>query len=390
MKQVTIALVWHQMNSDNLGVGALTVANIEILRTAAEMAGCKPRFLVVGWRDPRPWYGAFDDVENVPIRTRHLVSLAGPFAEAIRRSDIVFDIGGGDSFTDIYGAKRFFTIWVTKLRSLIARKPLVLAPQTFGPFDKALTRALARWVMKRSRAVVSRDAPSTEFLLELGVNDGLLEATDVAMRLSFDRDDATARDGRVRVGLNVSGLLMNGGYTGANQFGLSVDYPKVVREIIRHFVNLETVDLHLIGHVQSQNQPVEDDQRASEALAKEFSDVVVAPVFHSPWEAKSYIAGMDFFVGSRMHATIAAISSGVPVVPLAYSRKFQGVFGTLGYDHVADCKSDSEEVILRKVSEGFEKRDQLAAEGARAMDQVDARLDRYTQLAADVIGEVLN
>jgi colanic acid/amylovoran biosynthesis protein len=56
--------------------------------------------------------------------------------------------------------------------------------------------------------------------------------------------------------------------------------------------------------------PVEDDHLVSMQLKSEFQDVVVAPRFDSPSAAKSYIAGMDYFCGSRMHACIAAFSSG--------------------------------------------------------------------------------
>jgi polysaccharide pyruvyl transferase WcaK-like protein len=111
----------------------------------------------------------------------------------------------------------------------------------------------------------------------------------------------------------------------------------------------------------------------------------VSPFFKSPGEAKTYIAGLDFFLGARMHATIAAFSSGVPVVPMAYSRKFIGVFGTLGYEHVADCKADTADEIMARITHGFENRDQLAADVATGMEQVNSRLDAYTSLAARVM-----
>ena len=387
-RPVTLALVWHQMNSDNLGVGALTLANLEILRDAAQIAQREARFLIVGWKDPRPWYETPDDVENVPVRTRHLMSPRGPFAEAIARADAVFDIGGGDSFTDIYGPKRFLTVWGTKVRSIAARKPLVLCPQTIGPFDRPWSRALARQALKHTAAVVTRDAPSTDYLREIGARARILEATDVAMRLPYSAPAPMTKGTLVRVGLNVSGLLMSGGYTGANQFGLSVDYGALIRVIIGWFTAQDGIEVHLVGHVQSETQPVEDDQRAGEALAVEFPGVQLAPVFASPSEAKSYIAGLDFFMGARMHSTIAAFSAGVPVIAMAYSRKFQGVFATLGYKYVADMTTDSSEAILTQIRDGFINRAQLGSEMAEAMKGVDARLDAYRDLAAQVIADL--
>ena len=95
---------------------------------------------------------------------------------------------------------------------------------------------------------------------------------------------------------------------------------------------------------------------------------MVAPRFRTPSEAKTYIAGLDFFMGARMHACIAAFSSGVPVVPMAYSRKFAGLFGTLGYDHTVDCTTEPNEAILAKTAAAFEAAGALAAEAAAALE----------------------
>lgn len=387
-KRITIGLVWHQMNSDNLGVGALTVSNLAILRRAAANLGLTPHFLIMGWQDPRPWYFEADDIENVPLRLRHLPIPGGPLGGALHRADIVFDIGGGDSFTDIYGARRFLTVWITKMRAWLARRPYLLSPQTVGPFNSLYSRILARNVMNLSRAVVTRDLPSTEFLKELGVKGTILEATDVAMRLPYDTPEPYAGE-KVRVGINVSGLMMSGGYTQSNQFGLKSDYGELIRDIIRYFQGIDNVELHLVGHVQSNEQPIEDDHRAGVKLAEEFPGAIVSPFFKSPSEAKTYIAGLDFFMAARMHAAIAAFSSGVPVIPMAYSRKFIGVFGTLGYNHVADCKADTAEEILDRIKDGFERRAELAGEVAVAMENVNQRLDGYEKLATDEMARAL-
>jgi len=72
-----------------------------------------------------------------------------------------------------------------------------------------------------------------------------------------------------------------------------------------------------VSHVISERFVVEDDYRIAQKLAEEFPGTIVAPRFRNSSEAKSYISGLDFFCGSRMHACIAAFSSGVPVVPVA-------------------------------------------------------------------------
>ena len=51
-----------------------------------------------------------------------------------------------------------------------------------------------------------------------------------------------------------------------------------------------------------------------------------------------------------MHATIAAISSGVPVIPVAYSRKVNGLYGNLQYPHYIDAKDqemDTKKAVVK-------------------------------------------
>lgn len=110
--------------------------------------------------------------------------------------------------------------------------------------------------------------------------------------------------------------------------------------------------MHLVSHVITDRYAIEDDYRASLSVKSKFPECVLAPKFSSPVEAKSYISNLDFFTGARMHATIAAFSSGVPVVPVAYSRKFSGLYGTLGYKNLVDGQSDTTQAAIDTILEG--------------------------------------
>ena len=66
----------------------------------------------------------------------------------------------------------------------------------------------------------------------------------------------------------------------------------------------------------------------------------MAPAFADSREAKWLISKCDWFCGTRMHSTIAGLSSGVPTSTLAYSGKAQGVFESCGQgDCVADMRT---------------------------------------------------
>jgi polysaccharide pyruvyl transferase WcaK-like protein len=182
--------------------------------------------------------------------------------------------------------------------------------------------------------------------------------------------------------------LFSSDYHRDSLFGLNVDYPALMRSIIRYFHDQANVEVHLIGHVQSEKQPLEDDQRAGEALAAEFPGVVVAPSFANPSDAKSYIAAMDYFLGARLHACIAAFSSGVPFLPMAYSRKVEGVFGSLGYNVLADCRVETAEEILTKVKATFENRRQLKVQVDAAHERGLTRLKAYETLLAECLSSL--
>lgn len=375
---MTVGLMWHSLGSGNLGVGALTESNIAIVRGVAEELGLRVRFIVLGTSDDTiPELAAELAAAGHALEVRRIRVYRKDFRDAVRACDLVLDIGEGDSWADIYGMQRFRFHWLSKniVRSL--GRPLILSPQTIGPFDGTLARWLACQVMRRCTRIFARDNLSSECLRELGMTANVDEAIDVAFRLPFARPERASGDGKVRVGINVSGLLFNGGYTGNNQFGLSIDYAAAMRELLRQLTARPEVEVHLVSHVIEPHMPVEDDVTAARQLATEFPGVVVAPVFKRPSEAKTYIAGMDFFTGARMHACIAAFSSGVPVVPIAYSRKFNGLFGTLGYPVLADGKKMKDAELVSLVMQSLDRRDAIRPQVAAGVAQALQRLKAY-------------
>lgn len=376
LQMLKIALIGHDTRNDNLGVGALTVSEIELIRSIARRRGLTVQVMVLCGRGARPTCIVGKDVVERTVRP---LQKPWDFFAAVREADLVIDISGGDSFSDIYGNRRIFQILLQKFLVHFANRPMVMAPQTIGPFKYTIWRILALQSIRRCAVVATRDNQSTQVLRAMGVRSPIVEASDIALRLPYEAP--VCRKDRVKVGINVSGLLMHGGYTGANMFGLKDDYPSLIRNLIRQFLDLpDPPDLHLVGHVIPRNRGgIEDDYQACLDLQKQFSQTTVAPAFRTPSEAKSYISGLDFFVGARMHACIAAFSSKVPVVPMAYSRKFSGLFGALGYDEIVDCTAESAADILEKIMMAFRDRQKLEREISNILDTGLRRLDRYDE-----------
>lgn len=388
MIEKTVGLLWHSVDSANLGVEALTVSQIGLVSRACALADVKPSFSIIGWtRDGAP----LSDPRIgrlTQVNFRRFMGRDPALFRAIKACDIVFDIGEGDSFSDIYGAKRLTYLMGTKAMVLRHGIPLILSPQTLGPFNGSLAARFADMLMARSRLVCSRDKLSSDYYRSRGLRAPFHEAIDVAFALPFV-SQVKAGDGRIRVGVNVSGLMWAGGYSGKNQFGLRCDYRAAVLALLDHFSRLPEVDVVLVPHVIPESRREEDDHHAAMEIARAYPATSVAPRFDSAGDAKGFISGLDFFTGARMHACIAAFSSGVPVVPMAYSRKFIGLFGTLGYDEVADCTKDSTEAVVGRITRAFEIRESLAQRIAAANAMAAERLDRYVSKVAECLKELV-
>ncbi len=299
-----------------------------------------------------------------------------------KSSDFILDTGQGDSFADIYGEFRFDIINLIHREAIRFHKPYCLLPQTIGPFKDPKIRAKAVKAIMNANLVMARDKQSYDYTKDIAPQiKNLTENIDVAFFLPYTKQFFDKN--YVHVGLNISALLWHGGYTGTNQFGLKDDYQQTVREIITYFLSLANVKLHLIPHVVGGERHIENDYAVSFDLQKEFNNpnLILAPLFLSPVDAKDYISGMDFFMGARMHSTIAAFSSGVPVIPMAYSRKFNGLFiDTLQYNHLVDLKTDCKQDILDTIRKAFESKTSLKEEIA---DRNNTIVEERKQLLID-------
>ncbi len=387
-KPIKIGLLWHSARSGNLGVGALTLANIEIASQVAAELNLEPQFTIFGPRERTPLYLDESLIPTYVISTKSMLSPSGCWT-AIGAQDCVLDIAAGDSFADIYGLRRFAFQWVTKMIAIARRVPLVLSPQTIGPFERQPYIALAKMVLKGADAVVARDPMSLDAVRKLAPSAHNALAVDVAFALPYEDNSSQRGQAQLRVGVNVSALLLNEAECGRNRFGLAVDYAVLMRRFIGDLVARPDVEVHLITHCNHPNGGWDDDDVATDKIAAEFPSAVRVPSFAGPCEAKSYISGLDFLVAGRMHACIAAFSSGTPVVPVAYSRKFSGLFGMLDYKWMVPVTGTDTDTALAFIHDCLQRRGELAEDSRRGLQKVEALLDVYRAELRKLFTQVL-
>ncbi|SEA01959.1 Polysaccharide pyruvyl transferase [Pseudobutyrivibrio sp. ACV-2] len=353
-KTMNVLLCGLLVTNGNLGCIALTYSAISVFQMVSEQLGIVFNYKVVASKIDEQSIDLLCDQLDI---SRNLVkgeviknvykdrNDRRKFLDIVRNwADVAVDATQGDSFSDIYGWRRFINYTYAKL--LIEKNgiPLLLAPQTYGPYKQFRTRFIAKKACKNASLLMSRDEISKDVLRNMGITNPITVVSDMAFFLPYNKQKMN--DTVKNIGINVSGLLWNGGYTQNNQFGLSVNYESVIRTIIEELKSNPVNRIYLIGHVISHSvDSVEDDYTVCYKLAEEYG-LECAPKFKTPIEAKSFISGLDVFIGSRMHATIASYSAGVATIPLAYSRKFKGLFNNLNYPYVLDLCSTSENDLV--------------------------------------------
>ncbi|MEP2530375.1 polysaccharide pyruvyl transferase family protein [Shimia sp.] len=325
-----------------------------------------------------------------------MVRVGGGFsasARAIARSKSVLDISGGDSFTDIYGPKRFEAMVMTKRMALAAGVPLILLPQKLGPFHAPESLGIAVDILKQAAAVWVRDAQSLTFLQEklgedfdpekhrLGVDVAvaLPERAPVAVSGEIQHWLSAERDFPV-AGLNVSGLLCNAPAEAQRHFQLADPHDHQIEAMARSLLQSEpNLRLLLVPHVHKPKTEVESDLAAAHKLIGRLGPLAQGRVLAvegqmDAMQLKWILARLDWFAGARMHATIGAFSSGVPTLGLGYTDKAKGVFDECGIGgDVADLRDLDAATLANRAVESFKARDDMKVDLATRLTSIRAR-----------------
>jgi polysaccharide pyruvyl transferase WcaK-like protein len=326
---MNIALVGINPYNGNRGVGALGYSILFLLEEIAKEYNVRFSYFILELVPP--FLGHSEIIINnkkihfTGLRSIHRYGIKGLGKKILFFSDYrqypkfdyVLDMSEGDGFSDIYGINVFYWHNCSKLYFINRHIKLMLLPQTIGPFNNLKIKNNAVKTIEKCDLVLTRDKLSYNFLKEKTNQDKIDEIIDIAFFMPFSRKFFSSEF--LHVGINISALLWHGGYTKDNQFNLKIDYKSVIKQIIDYFLTISDVKIHLVPHVFDINQTIENDYAVAAELLEQYQidRILLAPFFLTPIFAKDYISGLDFFIGARMHATIAAFSTEVPIYPMS-------------------------------------------------------------------------
>lgn len=279
-----------------------------------------------------PWYTRFWlHTQRLPLPA--LKRMGWPFPQPKEFRDIIDGVDavlsvGGDTYSLDYNLPTFFM--GTDSAAMDAGKPVVLWGASVGPFEKEPAfLPVIRKHLARMSLITARESITFDYLKGMGLSN-TISVTDPAFTLVPEEMDVTPywpeeSDAGV-IGVNASSFV--------ERHRVSDDSQDTALHQLADFVQCAVRDcgfsVVLVPHV------VSSDGRARDSDAHYLSNVLARTsdmdgrvrMLDSRLNAaqiKSAISKCRFFVGSRTHSTIAALSSLVPTVSIAYSAKARGI-----------------------------------------------------------------
>lgn len=288
--------------------------------------------------------------------------------DTIFEANIVASTPGGYLYS--YGRGRALILFAFTLAiCVLAGKPLYLLPQSIGPFKNRFERIMTRWPLSRARIVMVRESVSLELIKSLNISDnrcrlfpdmafayrGKPPADAIKWLRSINIDPDNDRP--------LLGITMMDWGSQYQGFKAQKQYEIAVAGITRHFNNRYYGNILLFpqswGPKENEDDriPAKRIQMINSDMVK-FIHLVEDPV--PPDLLKSIYGQMDVFIGTRMHSNIFAMTQNVPVIPIGYLHKTNGIARSVGIeDWVIDINDINAELLINKFDELWKMRHQV-------------------------------
>lgn len=363
--------------SDNRGVNALGIGAITLLSNKYDLSeinvlgkGKDHKVLtqcihVSGTRSIKVRIHYFNKKDYILsfIEASLLKRPKSPLSKLFHEQDVIYNVNEGDSFSDIYGPKRILSHAMDSWLALVWNKPLVFLPQTIGPFNTIFGRVIAKSILRRVNKLYVRDKKAVSFIETLKLPYQLNIDMAVYMRPKVLNNISLPEK---FIGFNINGLMYFNSYKSMKKKYQS--YQRLADAIIAKLIE-DGHQILLIPHTYNADNPnSEDDLSAIKQIYNKVSErgktqIMIIENNYDAQELKYIISKSEFFIGSRMHACIAALSSLVPCIGLAYSYKFDGTFSMFhqeeGVINAANIEEEDIAIILTKILELYNKRNLL-------------------------------
>ncbi len=279
--------------------------------------------------------GCCQRIRNKILRTlRPSLSLDGNMTFALTQSfrknlesaDFIV-MSGRDQLTECYG-QISFNKWVTQLEIATRYNDrLFLLGCSIDTLSAQNEKRLKAALLK-ARFVTCREKATFYYVRSLDESIPCGYAPDPAFLLKpcQPRKDVPLKQNRVSIGMSLSGGLI--GYMKLDKAQYVSAWTRAIHDMVQKY----DCQIVLVPHVavpENRNNDYDLSKLIQERLNEDpdcESRLTLIPPDLSANEYKYIIGQCDYFIGCRTHATIAALSQGIPAIVIKYSRKAEGIF----------------------------------------------------------------
>ncbi len=278
------------------------------------------------WRSPHWYLGTARRL--LRLRSGDWRTMHSHLRREYARADAVLSVGG-DNYTTDYSAFPGYYLDVLKYAREKGSKDVIWAA-TVGPFDDAEVRQRVVETLKDTALVTAREGLTVEYLASLGISENVRAVADPAFLLEPLSSPAALSyrigEGADWLGFSASSMLWRYISDRGDR-----DCSRVLVQFIDWAVREQELSVALIPHVVD-TRPAAPLGRNDYLFLRQIAQrverrdkvVLIDPSLRVR-EMKYMISRCRFFIGSRTHSTISALSSGVPTISLSYSMKSRGI-----------------------------------------------------------------
>lgn len=280
--------------------------------------------------------------------------------DAYFEADLVLAIGGGYLYGNKYANTWFTMLWLMAFAARILDTPLFLLPQSIGPLATGWQKWLTRMLVHAAHLTMVREARSKQVLEKLGIWYKVEEVPDLAFGLEPSYTAIIPQltaPASFRVGMTLLNWQEYGD-TSFDQHG----YEQSMLALINH-ITQQGGQVVLFTQVSGPTAP-EDDRRIAQAVVQQVQHPKNV-LFLDQMNLDDLLAAyrhMDFFIGTRMHSAIFALTGGVPVLVVGYLHKSIGIMEALGLQkYCIPIETVTADNLIQQFDYLYAERDAVAA-----------------------------
>lgn len=313
--------------------------------------------------------------------------------EAMQKSQAVLMLGGDNYSLDYGDPKWYFNLddFALKYNPVVA-----IWGASIGPFSKdPQYEVLAAEKLKKVTRIYARETATFDYLKSIGVEENVRLTADPAFcmvpaSVELPQDlEKFLKNGCI--GLNLSPLLRKF-YMQNADFS---SWVKAAADVIEGVLREIDYPLLLIPHVMRGQNIAINDYIFLKAALEQISDAglkqkvyLLEPIYNAA-QKKWIISHLIAFAGARTHATIAAISSGVPTICIAYSIKARGIVNDVYGDErwLLESNHLSAESLVRKFKEILQTQDEVRTNLTAAVPLLQQKASSAAKDLREIISE---